>query len=83
MSSSVGSLIPNIWKNRIHVPKHQPVPDNLGEPMIPMTRRYKKYPLHVLSNGDPALIVGQTGSKPVIVTLWAMKRYYVLGILYQ
>jgi hypothetical protein len=24
MSSSVGIIIPNIWKNKIHVPNHQP-----------------------------------------------------------
>ena len=24
MSSSVGMMIPNIWKNKIHVPNHQP-----------------------------------------------------------
>ena len=24
MSSSVGMIIPNIWKNKIHVPNHQP-----------------------------------------------------------
>ena len=24
MSSSIGMIIPNIWKNKIHVPKHQP-----------------------------------------------------------
>ena len=27
MSSSVGITIPNIWKNKIHVPNHQPVDD--------------------------------------------------------
>ena len=25
MSSSVGMIIPNIWKNKIHVPNHQPI----------------------------------------------------------
>ena len=25
MSSSVGMIIPNIWKHKIHVPNHQPV----------------------------------------------------------
>jgi len=25
MRKSVGSIIPNIWKNKIHVPNHQPV----------------------------------------------------------
>ena len=25
MSSSVGIILPNIWKNKIHVPNHQPV----------------------------------------------------------
>ena len=24
MSSSVGIILPNIWKNKIHVPNHQP-----------------------------------------------------------
>jgi hypothetical protein len=24
MSSSVGMILPNIWKNKIHVPNHQP-----------------------------------------------------------
>jgi len=24
MSSSVGTIIPNMWKNKIHVPNHQP-----------------------------------------------------------
>ena len=27
MSSSVGIIIPNIWKNKTHVPNHQPVDD--------------------------------------------------------
>jgi len=27
MSSSVGMIIPNIWKNKINVPNHQP--DNI------------------------------------------------------
>jgi len=32
MSASVGLTIPNIWKNKIHVPNHQPVqkPEALG-----------------------------------------------------
>ena len=30
MSSSVGIIIPNIWKNKIHVPNHQPGIIQLG-----------------------------------------------------
>ena len=31
MSSSVGMILPNIWKNKIHVPNHQPGIDVLKQ----------------------------------------------------
>ena len=36
MSSLVGVIIPNIWKNKIHVPNHQPDPGSRTIPHDPI-----------------------------------------------
>ena len=56
---SVGMIIPNIWKNKSHVPNHQPVVIVINVSMI-MVSHLKKWSMeiyespfsHFLSNGE-------------------------------
>ena len=59
VSQSIGTMFPNIWENKIHVPNHQPDNQRLRneEPNIPM--------LHLFagSRGDRNdLLAGSAGS---------------------